>query len=359
MKRYGQNSDATGRFMAGFRQGHEDRQRGRARQLCQSPRGVRPPVTKSEGHAYYHGYKDAALTERSGGTALKRYRDKHPGHVANARSGVERDAYRFMERHVGEYVDPRTDEVQYTQLAEAAAHSVDRDEWLDDETHPVWDWAIEVGDRYRPNSRGRHAPNPTAPSGARYRHGENEIEPGVLVWVSGDTPTNVKTSKRDEARVAEAISHWWGEPVYLSDWHASRGGFRADVNIDPLAYRRNVERSAYDFFKSQGGGAVGHAAETATHLARAEEEAEERGWEVDWRPSEDADISWMDERQLQDLENGRIEIWDAVMLDEDGEVISSLGEITLDGTAVGGDPYTRVVAAELALEGLMEQGWQP
>ena len=30
-----------------------------------------------------------------------------------------------------------------TELAENAAHHFDRDDWLDDETHVVWDLAIE------------------------------------------------------------------------------------------------------------------------------------------------------------------------------------------------------------------------
>jgi hypothetical protein len=76
-------------------------------------------------------------------------------------TGVERDereAHRFIEAHWGDYVDPRTNEVDYTQLAEAAAHHVGRHDWLDDHTHPVFDWAMEVpgehgyNGRMRPNS---------------------------------------------------------------------------------------------------------------------------------------------------------------------------------------------------------------
>lgn len=46
----------------------------------------------------------------------------------------------------GEFREALTDEPQYTELAEAAAHDFDHDDWLDDETHPVWDWAIEAFD---------------------------------------------------------------------------------------------------------------------------------------------------------------------------------------------------------------------
>ena len=49
--------------------------------------------------------------------------------------------------------DRQTGEVNNTALAEAAADALDHDEWLDDETHQVWDIAIVVGDAYeRQNS---------------------------------------------------------------------------------------------------------------------------------------------------------------------------------------------------------------
>jgi len=37
-------------------------------------------------------------------------------------------------------------EVNYTRLAENAAWHFDHDEWLDDETHWVWDVALEAGE---------------------------------------------------------------------------------------------------------------------------------------------------------------------------------------------------------------------
>jgi len=36
--------------------------------------------------------------------------------------------------------------VNLTKLAEGAAHAFDHDEWLDDETHWVWDVAITAAD---------------------------------------------------------------------------------------------------------------------------------------------------------------------------------------------------------------------
>jgi hypothetical protein len=41
----------------------------------------------------------------------------------------------------------------YTELAELAAHDLAHDEWLNDETHRVWDLAIEVSDNWAPNFR--------------------------------------------------------------------------------------------------------------------------------------------------------------------------------------------------------------
>jgi len=35
-----------------------------------------------------------------------------------------------------------------TELAEIAAWELEHDEWLDDPTHPVWDWALETWDQY-------------------------------------------------------------------------------------------------------------------------------------------------------------------------------------------------------------------
>ena len=48
--------------------------------------------------------------------------------------------------NVGGFVDQITDEVDLTALAEATAHEFDHDEWLDEELHPVWEWAIEASD---------------------------------------------------------------------------------------------------------------------------------------------------------------------------------------------------------------------
>jgi hypothetical protein len=69
----------------------------------------------------------------------------------------------WMLKHVSEYEDPRTGEINVTALAEGAAYAEERPEWLGDETHPVWDWALEVAEDYegesssdlKPNARGK------------------------------------------------------------------------------------------------------------------------------------------------------------------------------------------------------------
>lgn len=314
MRRYGRNADATGRFMAGFRQGHEDRQRGRARQLCESPRGARPPVTKSDDHPYYHGYKSATTTERSGGPALRRYREKHRSraHAANPRgiyaeSGLGPNDYVLHEHRGRVYVDRVDRGGTHTTIGPTRGYSGAREAM-------------------------RAAANDVHVRGVRVRRHQ---EPGIY---------NSELTQLGIVGVR-------GEPEEWLDAGA--------MVVRSRQHQPNVDRSAYDFFRQAAGGAVGHSSETAVHLARAEEEAQERGWEMRLDPSVGADVSWMDEDQLRGLEDGRIEIWDAVMFDESGEVVASLGEIVVDGTAVGGDPYLRVVEAELALEGLTEQGWQP
>lgn len=55
---------------------------------------------------------------------------------------------RAMRSVVADCFDRRTDEVNYTRLAEMAADACDCHTRLDDETDPIWDWALEVGDAY-------------------------------------------------------------------------------------------------------------------------------------------------------------------------------------------------------------------
>lgn len=125
-------------------------------------------------------------------------------------------------------------------------------------------------------------------------------------------------------------------------------------------------RAAYQFFRENAGGIVGHNAETAIALARAEHEAWERDWEASWEWDDDADLGdheeWCCTAQLN--ARGRNadgserpsyfrepqcehEAYVAVLKDEDGNVLKALGGII--------DPdskYMRVIEAELALEAL-------
>jgi hypothetical protein len=92
--------------------------------------------------------------------------------------------------------------------------------------------------------------------------------------------------------------------------------------------------------------------QNAKSLARAEAESEKRGWTVEWEHDQDADTSWMDPEQLDDYQSGRTEILSAQLLDENGEVLESLGGIALNARSSTRDPYGRVVEAEMAQEAL-------
>ncbi len=98
---------------------------------------------------------------------------------------------------------------------------------------------------------------------------------------------------------------------------------------------------AYRFFFEHAGYIVGHRAECALNLARAEQYARDNEWDAEWVADDDADLSWMsDEEQRQPHD-----VLGCILRDADGNVLGSLWGIT--------DPdndYMRVVAAELASE---------
>lgn len=52
----------------------------------------------------------------------------------------------WMKLHLEDHRDRQTGEVNATTLAEGAAHAFDHEEWLDDSTADVWDWAADVAD---------------------------------------------------------------------------------------------------------------------------------------------------------------------------------------------------------------------
>jgi hypothetical protein len=58
--------------------------------------------------------------------------------IRKAKAAAERDL-----RELGE-----NDEANATQIAENVAHEMDHDEWLDDETHWIWDVAMDAATRW-------------------------------------------------------------------------------------------------------------------------------------------------------------------------------------------------------------------
>jgi hypothetical protein len=110
-----------------------------------------------------------------------------------------------------------------------------------------------------------------------------------------------------------------------------------------MAAMSQAEKFFYKQYKSR---------ETAQSLARAEAEAERRGWTYDWSFDEDPDISWMTDKQRKEVETGKVEILQVLLRDERGKVLESLGGIVLQGRRNTKDPYARVVEAELAAEAL-------
>jgi len=106
----------------------------------------------------------------------------------------------------------------------------------------------------------------------------------------------------------------------------------------------NPSKQAIKFFYDNAGwrGGQKERRANARALAEAEEEAEERGWEVRW---EEDPEGW---DTLGDIPEEDVkEILTAVLYDEEGEVIDSLG-----GVVNPDRRYGRVVEAELALEAL-------
>jgi hypothetical protein len=103
------------------------------------------------------------------------------------------------------------------------------------------------------------------------------------------------------------------------------------------------QRKNFEFFFKHAGYIVGERAKGALNLARAEQYAEERGWSFDWTWDDNADSSWMDEKERERDH----EALGCILRDENGEVIESLWGIF--------DPdenYRRVVQAELASQAM-------
>ena len=70
------------------------------------------------------------------------------------RAELEEQAARaWMREHMDDCTDPTTGIANLTQIAEGAASAADREDWLDDETAPVWEWATDEAEQA---GRGDH-----------------------------------------------------------------------------------------------------------------------------------------------------------------------------------------------------------
>jgi hypothetical protein len=105
-------------------------------------------------------------------------------------------------------------------------------------------------------------------------------------------------------------------------------------------------RRGYRFFFENAGYIVGHRAECALALARAERRARDNNWAAEWVADDDADLSWMTEDERQQPH----EVLGCVLRDADGNVLASLWGITDPDSS-----YQRVVEAELAAEALYNE----
>lgn len=128
------------------------------------------------------------------------------------------------------------------------------------------------------------------------------------------------------------------QPREASETHQGPGGAREAQGRTVQARRTEGPRlESLDFFRGQGFNAA-----QAKELANAEQKSYERGWKVNWED----DPEGMD--SIGDIDPHTIkEILFAALVDEDGNVLASLGSI-VDPTR----KYRRVVEAELALEAL-------
>lgn len=81
----------------------------------------------------------------------------------------------------------------------------------------------------------------------------------------------------------------------------------------------------------------------AKSLAKAEQYAQNLGWEYEWRNDNDADLSWLAEGETIETCEG------CILRDSSGDILESLW-----GIADASDNYRRVVEAELAGDALYQ-----
>jgi|SRR3989304_2536863 len=127
-----------------------------------------------------------------------------------------------------------------------------------------------------------------------------------------------------------------------------------------MARKKSTATQAKEFFLRNAGSSYDPKTETkaqgqrrgASQLADAERIAAELGWHVEWVQDEDPDLSWADAEQLEEIK----EVLVALLKDQDGNVLGSLGGITFGKNHTENQKQGRVFEAELALEAASEKG---
>lgn len=107
-----------------------------------------------------------------------------------------------------------------------------------------------------------------------------------------------------------------------------------------------MNRRAFQFFHREAGYVVGECAIGAKALADAEAYAADAGWSVEWSPEESCNCAYDHNAPGIYCCDGS-DCWVAVLRNEDGTVLASLGCICEPS-----DSYRRVVEAELASEAM-------
>lgn len=129
-----------------------------------------------------------------------------------------------------------------------------------------------------------------------------------------------------------------------------------------------IDRKAFRFFLGNAGGIVGQSAITAASLARAEAYARDHDWRFVWEYDQDRDTSWCETcehlHKCRSLGRDGLscdhvrsdhdhQLYDCMLYDSDGEMLECLGGNDFGaGRDPWGEPYKRVVEAELASEAL-------
>ena len=117
--------------------------------------------------------------------------------------------------------------------------------------------------------------------------------------------------------------------------------------------------SALDFFHARAGYSYDPKTETkeegrlrtAKALAAAERERVERGFRVSWEP-DPYPCAAMGEGEEAAYEAGEIVILTGTMTDEEGNIVASIGGVSVKAEHGTNDLYLRVVEAEMAREAL-------